>query len=110
MGRANLFNRNANRRAREELEAAPGYTSSGEGQWSRHASAGGKVETPDLADIASMTRLEQLVYKNVRQLVRLEERISTSADPDEVARCIVNSRKKKSFIDRLRAEQRAEDT
>ncbi len=41
VGRSNLASRNAQRLNRDKLEGAPGYVSSGEGEWSRKAASTG---------------------------------------------------------------------
>lgn len=93
-----------------EQDGAPGYSSNGESEFSRHVARGGRAEQSAesiMRATASMSRLDQLIFKNCRQLVRLEERISTETDPIAVAHHIVNHRKKLAFINTLRAEQRA---
>jgi hypothetical protein len=106
MGRSNLASRNIQRRQRDSLEAAPGYASSGESQWTRQAGAGGRVETSSIADTSTMSRLEFLIHTNVKELLNFQERVNTSSDPAEVARLTKNIGIKKRFLDRLRAEQR----
>lgn len=106
MGRANSANRQQNRLDRDKLEGAPGYLSSGEGQWSVRAASGGKVETRSIADTRTMTRLELLIHRNVKELINFEERASRSRDPAEVTRLLANIQKKRRFIDTLRREQR----
>lgn len=105
MGRANRSNQLTNIQARADLEATPGYTSSGEGLWSRQAASGGKVAT-SIADTSTMSRLELVIHRNTRELINFQERASTSSDPSEVARLLKNIGIKKKFLDRLRAEQR----
>lgn len=96
--------------AAELAECSPGYSSNGESEFTRHVARGGRAE-PSAESVmratASMGRLDQLIYKNVRQLVRLEERIATEHDPEAVNRHIANARKKAAFINVLRAEQKA---
>ncbi len=104
MGRANTANRNTNKRELENLDGA--YGRSGESMWSRQAGSGRKVETVTLVDTSTMSRLELLIHRNVRELLNYQERVNTSSDPAEVARLTKNIRIKQKFLDRLRAEQR----
>lgn len=108
MTRANTANRNTNRRELENLEAAAGYCSSGEGMWSRQAGSGHKVETSSIADTSTMSRLESLIHRNVKELINLSERLSTERDP--VAQMKINKSMaiKRRFLDKLRAEQRGQ--
>lgn len=106
MTRANRSNRLSNIQARADLQATPGYTSSGEGMWSRQASSGGRVETTSLVDTSTMSRLELVIHRNTRELLNFQERAANSHDPSEVARLLKNIGIKRKFIDKLRAEQR----
>ncbi len=106
MTRANRSNRLTNIQARADLQATPGYTSSGEGMWSRQASSGGRVETTSLVDTRNMSRLELLIHRNTRELLNFQERAANSHDPSEVARLLRNIAIKKKFLDRLKSEQR----
>jgi hypothetical protein len=105
MGRANLSNRNTNRRELENLEATPGFASSGTSQWERHAAHGGKVETQSIRDFNSMSRLEQLIHRNVKELINLSDRLGTEHDPVAQMKISKSMAIKRRFIDRLRAEQ-----
>jgi hypothetical protein len=106
MGRANLANRNANRAERDNLEATPGFTASGTSQWERQAAAGGKVETSSIVDTRTMSRLEFLIHRNVKELINFEERANQERDPDKVTKLLKNIGIKRRFINKLREEQR----
>jgi hypothetical protein len=106
MTRNNLSNRNTNRRELENLEAAPGYVSTGEGQWSRQAGSGGKVETISLADTSAMSKLELLIHRNTRELINLSERLATETDPVAVMKINKSMAIKSRFLAKLREEQR----
>ncbi len=109
MPRSNIMRQNRGTSSADLAERAAGYTANGESEFTRHVSHGARGE-PSQRTIArvigSMTRLDQLIFKNCRQLANLEERMARESDPEAVARHIVNARKKAKFIAELRASQR----
>jgi len=105
--RSNVKRQNRGTSSADLAERANGYTANGVSEWERHAAEG---HQPNIRhrhnQTAGMTRLEALIFENCKELARLEERISSERDPEVISRCICNSRKKRKFIDALRAEQR----
>ncbi len=104
MGRSNIKRQSST----DLAERAPGYSGNGESEFTRDVSRGAKggpSQRTIMRVIGSMTRLDQLIFKNCRQLANLEERIMSERDPEAVARHIVNARKKAKFIAELRATQ-----
>jgi hypothetical protein len=99
--------RTETRKERDRVEESKGYANSGEGMWSRSHATGHGFD-PNEKEIArivgGMNHREQLIYKNCRQLVRLEELINTETDPSRIANAIRNALIKKAFIEKLRRE------
>ena len=89
-------------------EYASGLSANGTSEWERHAAAGNQSNIRHRQNqTAGMSRLEALIFQNCKELARLEDRIMSEHDVEVVARCVSNNRKKRKFIDSLRAEQRA---
>jgi len=105
MTRANSANRNINRQQRDAIEATPGYAGSGTSQWERQAAHGGKVANASLADFNAMSRLDQIIHRNVKEAINLSERLSLETDPAEIVRLNKNLGIKQRFIDKLRSQK-----
>jgi hypothetical protein len=85
---------------------APGYGSSGESLWSRHAAHGHSVDTRPTRERMSWSRLDHLIKNERAQVAKMERRTQEVRGTDKHPMLCVKLQRLRHFLARLEAEQR----
>jgi len=84
----------------------PGYGSSGESLWSRHAAHGHSVDTRPTRERMTLSRLDVMVAHERKEVVKLERRAIEARGTPKHAPLCVKLQRLRHFLARLEAEQR----